>query len=57
MAIPEWLLAMLACPECKKPVRLLPDNSGLKCENCKRVYPIRDGIPSMMKEEAKIVPD
>jgi len=57
MLIPEPLLAILACPVCKKPVRPLPDNSGFKCEACKRVYPIRDEILVMMAEEAKIVPD
>jgi len=57
MPIPERLLAILACPVCKEPVRPLPDNSGFKCEACKRVYPIRDEIPVMMAEEAKIVAD
>ena len=55
MLIPERLLAILACPVCKEPVQPLPDNSGFKCEACKRVYPIRDEIPVMMAEEAKIV--
>jgi len=57
MLIPEALLAILACPVCKEPVRPLPDNSGFKCEACKRDYPIRDEILVMMAEEAKIVPD
>jgi uncharacterized protein YbaR (Trm112 family) len=57
MLIPEPLLAILACPVCKEPVKPLPDNSGFKCEACKRVYPIRDEILVMMAEEAKIVPD
>lgn len=57
MVIPEDLLAVLACPVCKVPVRPLPDNSGLKCETCKRVYPIRDEILVMMAEEARVVPD
>lgn len=57
MPIPQELLAILVCPVCKKPVRLLADNSGLKCEACKRLYPIRDDIPVMLAEEAKVVPD
>ena len=57
MLISERLLAILACPVCKEPVKPLPDNSGFKCEACKRVYPIRDEILVMMAEEAKIVPD
>jgi uncharacterized protein len=57
MPIPEEILAILACPECKKPVHLLPDGSGYKCEACKRLYPVRDGIPVMLVEEATIAPE
>jgi uncharacterized protein YbaR (Trm112 family) len=32
MSIPKELLAILVCPICKKPVQLLQDDSGLKCE-------------------------
>lgn len=54
MPIRQDLLNILVCPVCKKPVHLLPDNSGLKCEACKRVYPVRDDIPVMLPEEATI---
>ena len=54
MAISKELLEILVCPLCKTPVTLMPDNSGLKCETCKRVYPVRDDIPVMLVEEAKI---
>lgn len=54
MPIPKELLAILVCPVCKKPVRLLPDNSGLKCDACKRIYPVRDDIPVMLPEEATL---
>lgn len=57
MPISEKLLAILACPLCKKPVHLLPDQSGLKCDVCKRVYPVRDEIPVMLIEEATISAD
>jgi len=57
MPVPQQLLDMLACSVCKRPVRLLPDGSGLKCEVCKRVYPVRDDIPVMLVDEAKIVSD
>jgi uncharacterized protein len=55
MPISKELLDILVCPVCKKPVRLLQDGSGLKCEVCKRVYPVRDEIPVMLPEEAKVV--
>jgi uncharacterized protein YbaR (Trm112 family) len=54
MAIRQDLLDILVCPLCKAPVKLLADGSGLKCQACKRVYPIRDDIPVMLPEEAKI---
>lgn len=57
MTISKELLAILVCPVCKVPVQLLSDGSGLKCESCKRVYPIRDDIPVMLPEEATLAKD
>jgi uncharacterized protein YbaR (Trm112 family) len=57
LAISQELLDILVCPVCKNPVKMLADGSGLKCQQCKRVYPIRDDIPVMLPEEAKIVND
>lgn len=54
MAISHDLLEILACPVCKTKVELKPDGSGLKCAECKRVYPIRDDIPVMLMDEATI---
>ena len=54
MAISEQLLEILVCPSCRGKVELKSDGSGLKCVECKRVYPIRDDIPVMLIEEATI---
>jgi len=54
MAISEQLLEILVCPVCHARVELKPDGSGLKCVECRRVYPIRDDIPVMLVDEAKI---
>jgi uncharacterized protein YbaR (Trm112 family) len=54
MAISQDLLEILACPACKAKVELKPDGSALKCVECHRVYPIRDDIPVMLVDEAKI---
>jgi len=54
MAVPKYALDILVCPVCKTRVELLDDGSGLKCITCRRVYPVRDEIPVMMPEEAKI---
>jgi uncharacterized protein YbaR (Trm112 family) len=48
------LLRILVCPLCKTPVEGTPDESGLRCIACKRVYPVRDNIPVMLVDEAKI---
>ena len=52
MAIGKELLEILACPACKVPVSLTPDGAGLKCDKCRRVYPIKDDIPIMLIDEA-----
>ena len=57
MPIPKELLDILVCPVCKAPVTLLADGSGLKCGVCHRVYPVRDDIPVMLPEEAKVAPE
>jgi uncharacterized protein YbaR (Trm112 family) len=54
MPISEQLLEILVCPACHAKVELKPDSSGLKCMECKRVYPIRDDIPVMLIDEATI---
>lgn len=54
MAISKELLEILVCPLCKAPVRMKADQSGLKCEQCHRVYPIKDDIPVMLVDEAQI---
>ena len=54
MAVDPELLAILACPQCKTPVTLVSNASGLKCDVCKRVYPIKDDIPVMLLDEATV---
>jgi uncharacterized protein YbaR (Trm112 family) len=54
MAVSRELLEILVCPLCKTPVNLTPDQQGLKCPTCRRVYPIRGDIPVMLVDEARI---
>ena len=42
------------CPACKGKVVLKEDGSGIKCAECRRVYPVRNDIPAMIVEEATI---
>lgn len=50
-----WLLERLACPATRTPLRydeaaqeLISDAAGL-------AYPIRDGVPVMLVEEARLI--
>lgn len=54
MPIPQELLDILVCPVCKLAVHYTPDQCGLECDHCHRIYPIRDDIPVMLPEEAKL---
>ena len=54
MAISQVLLDILVCPVCKAKVELKADGSGLKCVECKRVYPVRDDIPIMLVDQATV---
>jgi uncharacterized protein len=56
MAISPDLLKILVCPEDHAAVRLTAGGQGLRCDQCRRVYPIRDGIPIMLVEEATAEP-
>lgn len=49
--IDKDLLNILACPQCKADVNL--ENDEIVCSQCKRRYPIRNGIPIMLIDEAK----
>ncbi len=51
--IDKQLLEILACPKCKHPVKEEADR--LICQNpaCGLRYPIRDGIPVMLIDEAE----
>lgn len=52
MGVKPELLEILACPACHAKLELIADHSGLKCNACHRVYPIRDEIPVLIVEEA-----
>jgi uncharacterized protein len=54
--ISQDLLDMLVCPVCKKPLVLKDGGQGLKCGECRRVYPIRDGVPNFLVDQAGIDP-
>ena len=49
--IDKALLIMLVCPECKTPLKQVGEE--LICEKSKLAYPIQDGIPVLLVEEAR----
>jgi hypothetical protein len=52
--IPQDLLDILVCPACKKPLALKENGASLKCAECRRAYPIQDGIPILLIDAATI---
>lgn len=46
------LLTVLACQKCKGELTLAEDEKGLVCKSCLIVYPVREGVPVMLAEEA-----
>jgi uncharacterized protein YbaR (Trm112 family) len=51
MPINDKLKAILACPKCKGPLAFEADDR-IVCHACGLIYPVRDGIPVMLIEEA-----
>ena len=47
------LLDILACPVCKGPLQYAKSQQLLICRADRLAYPIRDGIPVMLEDEAK----
>ena len=47
------LLEILACPICKGPVVHRRDAHVLVCRADRLAFPVRDGIPVMIEEEAR----
>jgi hypothetical protein len=49
------LLEILACPECLAPLRADEAADELVCtgRDCRLAYPVRDGIPVLLIDEAR----
>lgn len=52
MPVEPRLLEILLCPACHGKVAELPEDGGLECAACGRIYPVRDEIPVMLVDEA-----
>lgn len=48
--LPEELLEIIVCPDCHGSLSVAA--TSLTCGGCGLVYPIRDGIPVLLVDEA-----
>ncbi|MEQ1579739.1 MAG: Trm112 family protein [Steroidobacteraceae bacterium] len=49
------LLDILVCPLCKGPLRYLKARQELVCRADRLAFPIRDGIPVMLEDDARLL--
>ena len=47
------LLALMQCPACAGTLSERREPPALVCGDCTRAYPVRDGIPIMLIDEAE----
>lgn len=53
MTLDPWLLARLVCPATRTPLRYDEAAQELISDAARLAYPIRDGVPVMLIEEAR----
>ena len=53
MSLDPWLLERLVCPVTRTPLRYDEDAQELVSEAAGLAYPIRDGVPVILVEEAR----
>jgi len=51
MELSKQLIDILVCPKCKRELEPI-DKVSLRCNNCQLDYPVRDGVPIMLIDEA-----
>jgi len=51
------LLDILVCPVTKAPLVWDADHQELLCKASRLAYPVRDGVPVMLEEEARALSD
>ncbi|SRR6266542_5020789 len=52
--ISQDLLALLRCPMDPSHTTLADENGRLVCQCCRLAFPIRDGLPMLLVEEAEL---
>jgi uncharacterized protein YbaR (Trm112 family) len=51
--VDDRLLDILACPVCKGPLKYQRTAAVLVCRAERLAFPIRDGVPMMLEEDAR----
>jgi uncharacterized protein len=57
MSMDKKLLDILVCPVSKAPLEWRPEQNELVCKASRLAYPVRDGIPVLLEEEARRLRD
>lgn len=55
MAVPTWVIDILACPADQSALDAYPDERDLRelrCPQCGRHYPVTDDIPVLLIDQA-----
>jgi len=55
-AVDPRLLEILVCPLCKGPLVYRREAAELICRGDRLAYPVKDGIPVMLEEDARKLP-
>ena len=53
LKLDSWLLEILACPACHSPLEERDTELVCTGQDCGLAYPVRDGIPVLLVDEAR----
>ena len=51
--IPAQIVKTVVCPVCHGSLRFNEDFTKLRCVECDKRYPVKDGIPVLLAQEAE----
>jgi uncharacterized protein YbaR (Trm112 family) len=56
MELEDWVMEFIICPKCHADLRADDSASELVCTGCGLAYPVRNGIPVLLVDEARQTP-
>ncbi len=54
MNLDQSLLELIVCPACRSELAVDEQREELVCSGCGRAYPVRDDIPVLLVDEARL---